>query len=265
MEDLCDLLFELSNEDRLRILFELEKENLKVSHISQRLDFTVQETSRNISRLVDLGLIRRTEESDYALTPYGSTSINLLAPYFFLTENKDYMNTHLTDRLPPNFLARIGELRKCERITDPLQMLSNMERVFNEAEEWHRYISPFRAMSHNSLAYVVKKLDEGVKITNIEETNYEVPVNTVERIPQEEIQAIKEHWKKGNAQYRYLDKIDIRINMSEKEVSILTFPKLNGDVDLLGFASKDTTFHKWCTDLFDYYWERGKTKTTFQI
>jgi predicted transcriptional regulator len=219
MEALCDLLFELSNDDRLSILFELQKGPSKISNLSKTLDFTPQATTRNVTRLVEIGLIRRTEESDYSLTPYGSTSINLLGPYLFLTENKDYMSTHLTDKLPTEFLGRIGDLRNCERINDPLEMMSNMERVFDEAEEWHSYLSPFRAMSHSSLDYVVKKLDNGLKISNIEETNYMVPDSTLARIPEDEVRRLEEHWIKGNSKFRYLDKIDIRLNMSEKEVS----------------------------------------------
>ena len=51
MERLCDLLFELSNEDRLNMLHLLETEDMRLSHISKRLDFTVQETSRRARAL----------------------------------------------------------------------------------------------------------------------------------------------------------------------------------------------------------------------
>jgi len=65
MEALCDLLFELSNDDRLSILFELQKEPSKISNLSKVLDFTPQATTRNVTRLVEIGLVRRNESSDY--------------------------------------------------------------------------------------------------------------------------------------------------------------------------------------------------------
>jgi predicted transcriptional regulator len=42
MEALCDLLFELSNEERLKILFELEKGPKNLTRIAKDLDFTSQ-------------------------------------------------------------------------------------------------------------------------------------------------------------------------------------------------------------------------------
>ncbi len=263
LEALCDLLFELSNDDRLLILFELQKEPLKLSNISKVLGFTPQATARNVARLVEIGLIKRTEESDYALTPYGSTSINLLAPYLFLTENHGYMSTHLTEMLPPQFLARIGELRNCDMVRDPLDMISSIERVFNGAEEWHYYMAPIRITSHESKQEIVDQLNKGVQIRSIEEYDYEPISRSVARMPKEELRAIQNHWMKGNNDTRYLDKITIRLFMSEKEVSLLSLPKIDGEVDLLGFTSSDPKFHSWCKDLFEYYWDRGKTKTTF--
>jgi len=140
-----------------------------------------------------------------------------------------------------------------------------MERVFREAEEYHQYISPFRAISHNSLKHVVEKLDEGLKIRNIEEISYRVPETAIANTPEEDRFGLERHWKKGNMQLRYIEKIDVRINMSEKEVSIFTLPDLDGKVDMFGFASDDPLFHKWCADLFNYYWEKGKTKTVFEL
>jgi predicted transcriptional regulator len=46
--------------------------------------------------------------------------------------------------------------------------------------------------------------------------------------------------------------------MSEKEVGLLAFPKINGASDIMGFSSTDKRAHQWCRDLFDYYWERGE-------
>jgi len=99
MEALCDLLFELSNDDRLSILFELQKGPSKISDLSKTLDFTPQATTRNVTRLVEIGLVRRNESSDYILTPYGATALDQLDSYIFISENKDYMSTHWTSQL----------------------------------------------------------------------------------------------------------------------------------------------------------------------
>ena len=263
MEALCDLLFELSNDDRLLIMFELQKGPSKISNLSKTLDFTPQATTRNVTRLVEIGLIRRNESSDYILTPYGATALDQLDSYIFISENKDYMSTHWTSLLPLEFSARLGDLRNCDRVHDPLDMTASIESVFSEAEVWHYYMAPIRITSHESMQDVVDQLNNGVQIRNIEEYGYEPTSRSVARTPQEHLRAMQDHWVKGNMDYRYLDEITIRIYMSEKEVSLLSFPKIDGEVDLLGFTSSDPKFHGWCKDIFDYYWARGKTKTTF--
>jgi predicted transcriptional regulator len=55
------LLFEIAGADRLEILFELRKKHLRLSYLSKRLDFTVQETSRNVSRLAEEKLVVKEE------------------------------------------------------------------------------------------------------------------------------------------------------------------------------------------------------------
>ena len=68
METLTDLLFELSNDDRLKILLELEKGPRNLTKIAKDLDFTAQGTSRNVERLVQISMIMRNPEGDYVLT-----------------------------------------------------------------------------------------------------------------------------------------------------------------------------------------------------
>ncbi len=43
---------------------------------------------------------------------------------------------------------------------------------------------------------------------------------------------------------------------------MLRSAKIDGEVDMFGFTSPDPKFHRWCSDLFDYYWDRAKTKPT---
>jgi predicted transcriptional regulator len=87
LQDLCNLLFELSNVDRLNIMLELQKKPMKISHVSKKFGFTVQETSRNISRLFDANLIFKDTNGVYHLTPYGEEALNLLSGFEFLSKN----------------------------------------------------------------------------------------------------------------------------------------------------------------------------------
>ena len=86
MESLCDLFFELSNEERLRIFLLLDEKTLKMTHISRELDLTVQETSRHLSRLSDKMLIRKNVEGFHSLTSYGEQIFGLIPGFKFFSD-----------------------------------------------------------------------------------------------------------------------------------------------------------------------------------
>lgn len=43
------------------------------------------------------------------------------------------------------------------------------------------------------------------------------------------------------------------------------FPTLDRKFDYLGFTSEDERAHKWCADLFKYYWERAEPKNVISF
>ena len=67
MEDLCDLLFEFSSPERMRIMKSLLAERLKLTQVSKKLDMTVTEASRHLQRLSDIQLIEK--DVDGAFSP----------------------------------------------------------------------------------------------------------------------------------------------------------------------------------------------------
>ena len=172
MEKLCDLLFELSNEDRLRILFELEKENLKLSHLSKRLDFTVQETSRNLARLYQAQLVNRNAEGSYEITSYGHQSIRMLSGYQFLSMHSDYFSGHELTNLPQKFLTRFGELIDCQPLYQLMEAFALIEKMLEEAEEYYFYIAKEPLVSGSGILLARNALDKGVKGKGIEHIDF---------------------------------------------------------------------------------------------
>ncbi|MCK5671556.1 winged helix-turn-helix transcriptional regulator, partial [Candidatus Bathyarchaeota archaeon] len=55
MPDFYDLMFEVSNEERVRILRVIEKKRTSFSGIARELDITTQEVSRHFNRLMEAG------------------------------------------------------------------------------------------------------------------------------------------------------------------------------------------------------------------
>ncbi len=108
MERLCDLLFEVSNEDRLRILLRLGEGPMNVTGLSRELGVTTQEASRHLSRLGETGLTVKDPEGFHRITPYGE--LTLVQDLDFTSRHRDYFRTHVLSGIPGEFVSRMGEL-----------------------------------------------------------------------------------------------------------------------------------------------------------
>ncbi|HIH88440.1 TPA: hypothetical protein HA344_04415 [Candidatus Bathyarchaeota archaeon] len=263
MEALYDLLFEMSNEDRMKILRELERGPMNLTGLAKKLDFTAQGASRNITRLVQVSLIEKNSSGEYVLTNYGENALDLLAPYDFLAKERDYILGHSARGLPRRFISRLGELRKNDRITEILDVVSNITRERRAATEYEWFITPGRMSSPRDAIDVIDSLKRGVKIRAIEPLYYVPSEDVMRETPKETLDFFEENWRKGNIQHRYLDEVKIRMYMTERAVSILALPKKDGEVDVLGYKSRDPAFHGWCRDLFEHYWGQAKQLTWF--
>ena len=66
------LFFELASENRLCILRELQKENLKMQEIARRLDVTPTEAFRQLERLSTASLVQKQPDGTFTLAEYGN-------------------------------------------------------------------------------------------------------------------------------------------------------------------------------------------------
>lgn len=259
MERLCDLLFELSNEDRLNILKLLMKEPLILSHISKRLGFSVQETSRNISRLSDTGLIMRDADGLYNVTSIGKYALHLLTGYEFLSNHSEYLNTYNLDKLPQEFLTRIGDLKACSYTGDAMVSFFELEKIIQGSEEYLFYISGQHLVS--AVPHIIDALNRGVKVRSIISSEQPYPEGYFDQ------PAIREAWpvfsrakKEGLFKERYVPVIDITLGVSEESGGIF-FPRVDGAFDYNGLNVVDERSHKFLIDLFGYYWDRATDET----
>ena len=246
MEQLCDLLFELSNMDRVKIIQHLNKTIDNVTGIAKNLQITTQEASRHITRLTEVGMIAKSSDGKYSITSYGSLVLTQLPGYEFTSANIEYLKDHSLDALPNEFVSRIGELNGCFYIDDVMAVFQNIQEMCDEAEEFIWRITDKR------LNIIYPKLqeaaDRGVEYLRIEpEVVVESPmISTLPPV--------------NPGQVRCLDSVDIFMAISEKEVGGLAFPRVSGEFDYLGFTSKEPKALKWCQDIFRHYWNRAKTK-----
>ena len=71
-------MFEVSNEERVRILRVIKEKRTSFSGIARELDITTQEVSRHFNRLMEAGLTTRDKDGSPSLTPFGNILLRQL-------------------------------------------------------------------------------------------------------------------------------------------------------------------------------------------
>ncbi|MCX6648873.1 MAG: helix-turn-helix domain-containing protein [Candidatus Bathyarchaeota archaeon] len=247
LEDFCDLLFEISNEDRLRIMEELGAAPLHATGVSRRLDIPTQEASRHLLRLAEVGLIAKSPDGLYSLTPYGALSLRLLEGERFASAHSDYFATHTAASVPRCFASRIGELSEATIVDDVMITLHNVERVIREAREYVVRMTDRYQLT--AIPHIGDALERGVEFRAIEPLNIVRPPGYE---PDPRLTEADGRWKN-----RAVEGLGVCLTASEREVAALCFPAPDGRFDYRGFSSKDPATHRWCMDLFEHYWGAG--------
>lgn len=244
MERLCKLLFELSSSERMSVMLEIQKQRLKLSHISRKLDLTVTEASRHLQRLSEARLIQKGIDGLYGLTPFGVLVLSLLSSLGFVSKYRDYFVEYDVSRIPYEFIGRIGELAEGGFGAETFKNLEETEKMFREARKF------IWILSDQVLTSAAPTVAERVK------TPFEYRVILSEAAMPPDSKSPIPSTTPG-VQKRVLPRVDVVIVMTEK-VAAFCLPNRSGRIDYTGFGGNDPKFHKWCKDLFLYYWEKAK-------
>jgi predicted transcriptional regulator len=233
-------MFELSSSERMNLLLKLQKQKMKLSHISEKLDMTITETSRHLQRLSEAKLIQKDVDGLYGLTHFGNLALSLISGICFISKNMQYFSEHDLSHMPSDFVERIGELSSIPPGTSDIMTSFRLsEIVLQEASEYMWIMSD--QILTSTLPIIVERMKRGVEFRFIFPENI-VPPPGVKPEP--------------GAKRRRLPKVEEVILMTEKE-AMFGFPDLNGKMDYALLIAKDPTSHKWCKDLFLNRWEKA--------
>jgi predicted transcriptional regulator len=242
------LLFDISSSDRLSLLFTIRKENLRLTHLAEKISATIQETSRHLGRLTDANLIEKNSDGSYTLTPYGRLVLILLSSYRFLSKNKDYFLSHDISFLPQEFIERIGELCVYQYSVNVSSVLRHIEDAVNSAIEYVWLMADQTVITGPSIERAIGNRDLSVRII--------IPKGS---LTPEEYQQIK-RLLKDKLELKLVRDENVKIGIAMNEnIAGIAFPDLKGKMDFnSGFTSGSIDFHKWCGDLFSCYWNSLK-------
>ena len=254
------LLFELSSVDRLDVLFLLKKTPLKLSHISNKLDFTVQETSRNITRLTEAKMLIKDVDGVFHLTPYGEEVINLLSGYRFLFKNREYFTTHIVADLPELFRSSLGILDNCELVNDVMVSFYNIEKMIADAREFVWILTD--QVLASTIPYLKQAIERETEFRLMMPRDYK-PSAEIHKLVDSPIFERASHRRK--LENRFPESIGVFLCLSEKEVAALAFPTLKGGFDYMGFKSKNESVVEWSKTIFTYYWNKAEKQVPEQL
>jgi predicted transcriptional regulator len=244
VEKLQELLFELSSSERMGIMRLLQDESLKLSDLSKKRRLTNPEALRQLRRLCDVGLVQREPSGLYMISHYGELVLSLLEGVDFVARNQDYFSKYDTSFLPYEYINRFGELLSSSIGAEPFKVLEKTQNVLKEAKEFVWIIS-----NQNFALYLptmMEKLESGIDFRLIfpesvypPESRALIPSNT------------------PGMHKRILSEVNVRLVVTDK-YSGFGLPLRENMTDYRAIMGDDSRFHKWCKDLFTYYWEKSR-------
>ena len=242
--ELHKLLFELSSTERINILQEFQKQRLKLSHVSRRLDLTVTEASRHLQRLAGARLIDKNSDGLYGLTPYGHLALSQLSGLDFITKHQNYFMEYDVSCLPYEFIDRIGELSNGQYGGD---IFGNIELAENEFRKANQFIYVLSDQILKSLIpTMLEKLKDPIDVRFIFPETV-MPPDNMAPIPS----------TTRGVQKRVLPKVEVIVIVTD-QLAGFCLPNRMGKIDYRNFHGNEPKFSKWCKDLFLHYWNKAK-------
>jgi len=242
-EELEKLFFELASESRLRILHEVERENLKMQEIARRVDVTATEAFRQLERLSSASLVQKRSDGTFALSEYGKLILQISASFQFIVRHKEYFSTHDLMRLPSQFVNRLGELSGAEFGADTIENLNKGTQAYIEAERYAWGIGE-GTIPGNMVSVMNQRVQQGIDVKMLV---------LRDRLPKGESVAMMPK----NVELRGLADPPVLAVLTEKYAAVC-FRHVDGRIDYAGFLGSDPVFHNWVMDLFLYYWDEGQ-------
>lgn len=265
IESTQQIFFELASDQRLSILFKLNKQQSKtdgsynLSKLAKNLNITMQEIHRNLNRLLDAGLIEKDSAGIFSLTTFGNAIITQISTFDFLSRNKEYFSTHtLGAETRMKFIQRIGALNNSEYVSGLVAVIELWKRIYRESREYIFGMLPQIPLDLIETVIPKIKIEGGIKFNYILPQKAMVPKKRSELL---ESAGFNNFIKDGIVERRMVDRMQIATVLNEKQATVM-FPMAKGqeEADMNSvFYSEDPLFHEWCMDYFRYSWHNSKS------
>jgi len=242
LEELGETLFLLSSADRMKLLTEIRGGDSRLTDLAEKLSATAQETSKHLGRLVQGGLIEKGPGGAFRMTSYGNVIFDLMPSLSFMSSHQKYFLTHDISSLPQQFILRIGELEGSSYVEHVTNVITECQHLLGMAQQ------KFCWITDQPLPWAISRnFPESMPVKAIMQSDltlkgYELARDVLG----------------PRAELRFADRVKVGIAVNEKMGGVV-FPDLAGRADFSsGFIGYTSNHQRWCSDLFDHYWENAR-------
>jgi predicted transcriptional regulator len=248
----AELFMELASETRLSILASVHKKPAKLSSLSRDLNITVQDIYRNLNRLMEEGLVRRSDGVFY-LTEYGIVVMKQIDSFLVMKKHREFFKEHsIAGLMPDKFLQRIGALQNCKVVNSVTAVLQKLKELESSASKSLKLMASQAWPEEGEI--MLDKAGSGVEISVIVGHNTIFPKNVAENIAPR----VEKLASKGIIKGEMVEQINIDVYIADNARAAIMFPNAKGEVDMnTMFVGEDLIFCEWCSDYFDYMWQRS--------
>lgn len=250
----AELFMELASETRLSILASLHKKPTTLSSLSRDLNITVQDIYRNLNRLTEEGLIQRSDGVFY-LTEYGIVVMKQINGFLVMKKHREFFKEHsIAGVMPDKFLQRISAIQNCKVVNTVTAVLQKLKELESSASNTLKLIVSQAWPEEGEI--MIDKAGSGVEISVIVGHNTIFPKNVAENVAPR----VEKLASKGTIKGKMVEQLNMDIYIADNARAAVIFPNAKGEVDMnTMFVGEDLIFCEWCSDYFDYMWQRSST------
>jgi predicted transcriptional regulator len=253
-DSISSLFMELASETRFSLLLSLSKRPGRLSSLSRELDTSAQDVFRNLNRMAEEGLVRKSD-GEFSITEYGLMVVNQVPYFSFLRKHRKFFEGHslASSGIPNTFLLRIGEIADCSVISSVTEVFQKLKKLESCANSTVKAMVPQAWPEEGEI--FIDRASHGVQVQAIVGHNTIVPRDVVETVGD----TLEKLTRAGFFATRMIEKVGVGIYICDDSQAGLMFPRVDGEVDMTTlFYSKDSKFCAWCADLFSHYWQGAK-------
>jgi predicted transcriptional regulator len=238
------LLKQLSSDQRLKLLKTLKNKPSSYSELLKNLNFSSSSLTSHLQGLTRYYLIEKSFDKQYQLTSLGFLLLSHITSLDFISEHKQYFDTHDSSSIPHYLKNNLGDLQDSRLVGNGYFSTEELVNRIKDESAFLWLIS--NEFINDYLIYFEEFVEKGIKIKVI------ASGDLAEKVCISGSEVIRD-----NIDFRLLDEVELFLCVSDV-FACFSLPRKDRsqDRDFHFFGTGDD-FKQWCKTCFSYYWDQS--------